>query len=375
MAIDALALTMDLIRCQSVTPADDGALDVVADALAPLGFGLTRLPFGEIDNLFARLGRDGPHLCFCGHTDVVPPGDVAAWTSPPFDPVVRDGILYGRGAADMKGNIACFIAALSAYIEAHGQPQGSVSLLITGDEEGAAVDGTVKVLGWMNDNGQLADDYLVGEPSNPQALGDEIKIGRRGSLSGRLDVRGIQGHVAYPDRADNPLPKLVRLLDRLSVHRFDEGSDHFPPTNLEITTIDTGNTADNVIPASVSARFNVRFNDRWTAAALEAAIHEILDRENIAYRLDCSSNAEAFLTSPGKLSDTMAQAVSEITGRRPAMTTGGGTSDARFAAAYGPVIESGLVNRSIHQVDEHVPVTDLEQLTLIYRRFLELYFG
>jgi succinyl-diaminopimelate desuccinylase len=274
----------------------------------------------------------------------------------------------------MKANITCFVAAVSAFLAEHGAPKGSISLLITGDEEAAAVDGTVRVLEWMKQNGQLADDYLVGEPSNPAALGDEIKIGRRGSLNGRLHVAGVQGHVAYPDRADNPLPALVKLLSALESRVFDAGSAHFPATNLEITSIDVGNRADNVIPASGTAKFNVRFNDRWNAETLEAEIRKCLDQCDVPYRLDCTSNAESFLTRPGVFTNLVATAVEDVTGRKPALTTGGGTSDARFVSAYGPVVEFGLLNTTIHKVDEHVAVDDLHKLTRIYTRVLELYF-
>ncbi len=375
MPHDPVAIAQHMIRFPSVTPEDAGVQDYLRGVLEPMGLACASLPFGAIKNLFARIGDSGPHLCFCGHTDVVPPGDEAAWRHPPFSATVEDGVLYGRGASDMKGNIAAFIAALAAYLAEHGAPKGSVSLLITGDEEAEARDGTVKVLDWMKANGQLADDYLVGEPSNPEALGDEIKIGRRGSLTGTLTVTGIQGHVAYPDRADNPLPRLVELLSALEAHIFDAGSAHFPATNLEITTIDVGNRADNVIPMKGAAKFNVRFNDRWTAAALEQEIRTRLDKCGVAYGLACTSNAESFLTRPGVFTGTVSGAVKDVTGRTPALTTGGGTSDARFISAYGPVVEFGLTNKTIHKVDEHVTVQDLLQLTQIYKKILENYFG
>jgi succinyl-diaminopimelate desuccinylase len=374
MPLDPVALAQDLIRFRSITPEDDGALAWMRGTLESLGLACTDLPFGTIKNLFARIGQGGPHFCFCGHTDVVPPGDESAWKHPPFSATVEDGLLYGRGSADMKANIAAFIAALSQFVETHGAPKGSVSLLITGDEEAEAVNGTVKVLQWMEQNGQLADVYLVGEPSNPNALGDEIKIGRRGSLTGSLTVAGVQGHVAYPDRADNPLPRLVRLLAALESHVFDAGSAHFPATNLEITTIDVGNRADNVIPMKGTAKFNIRFNDRWTAETLEAELRKTLDQTGETYQLACSSNAASFLTRPGVFTGTVSQAVEQVTGRKPALATGGGTSDARFVSAYGPVVEFGLLNTVIHKVDEHVAIADLRQLTQIYLRVLELYF-
>ncbi len=375
MTLDPVRLAADLVRFPSITPHDAGAQAYLNQTLTDLGFTCTEVPFGPISNLFARLGDGGPHFCFCGHTDVVPPGDEAAWKHPPFSGTVENGLLYGRGTADMKANIACFAAAVSAFLEEHGKPKGSISLLITGDEEAQAVDGTVRVLGWMKQNDLLADAWLVGEPSNPAALGDEIKIGRRGSLTGALRVAGVQGHVAYPDRADNPLPGLIRLLSALETKIFDTGSAHFPATNLEITTIDVGNRADNVIPAGGTAKFNVRFNDRWTAATLEAEIRRTLDRCNVPYTLDCVSNAESFLTRPGPFTALVSDAVKQVTGRIPALTTGGGTSDARFVAPYGPVVEFGLINTTIHKIDEHVAVDDLHTLTRIYKRVLELYFG
>ncbi len=372
---DPIELSRDLVQCASVTPADEGAQDVLIAALEPLGFAVHDVTRGAIRNTFFRLGDSGPHFCFCGHTDVVPPGDEAAWTHPPFGGVIGDGKLYGRGTADMKANIACFVAAAARFLDSGAAFDGSISLLITGDEEAEAVDGTVKVLAWMAENGHTPDAALVGEPTNPESMGDELKIGRRGSLTGRLSVSGVQGHVAYPDLADNPLPRLVSLLDALAGHEFDTGSDFFPVTNLELTTIDTGNTADNVIPAAAQASFNVRFNDHWTAATLEREIRAVLDRIGLGYTLSCASNAESFITKPGPLTDIVAGAVTDITGRSPALSTGGGTSDARFVAPYCPVVECGLVNRTIHQIDEHAAVSDIETLTQIYLRVLERFFA
>jgi len=372
--IDPVFLTQALVRCPSITPDDAGAQDVMRDALEALGFSCRDLPFGNIKNLLARRGHSGPHLCFCGHTDVVPTGDVTLWSHDPFSATVWDGKIIGRGAADMKGNIAAFVAATSRFLQERGDFKGSISFLITGDEEAAAVDGTVKVLEWMKDNNQLADFYLVGEPSNPVAIGDEIKIGRRGSLTATLVVNGTQGHVAYPDRADNPLPKLVKLLGALEAHTFDEGAQHFPATNLEIVNIDVGNKADNVIPARGMAKFNIRFNDLWNAVTLERKIREILDTCGVAYELSTASNAAAFITLPGKLTDLVSDAVKEITGKTPKLSTGGGTSDARFVAAYGPVVEFGLINKTIHKIDEHVLINDLKLLTSVYHQILENYF-
>ena len=372
--IDALPLAQELVRCRSVTPADGGAQGVLRTVLEPAGFTCRDLPFGEVRNLFARAGTGAPHLCFAGHTDVVPPGDEAAWRHPPFAGIVADGRLHGRGAADMKGAIACFAAAAGAFVKKHGTARGSISLLITGDEEGPAIDGTVRVLEWMAANGQVPDAALVGEPSNPKALGDEIKIGRRGSLNGALTVRGVAGHVAYPDLADNPLPRLVAQLGALAHHKFDDGTKHFQPTNLELTAIDVGNPASNVIPAAGSARFNVRFNDRWNAATIEREIRRVLDAHNVAYALETQSNAESFLTAPGAFTALVQDAVRDVTGRIPALTTNGGTSDARFITRLCPVVEFGLINETIHKVDEYVALDDLDKLTNIYGRVLERFF-
>lgn len=374
MTADPVKIAQDSIRCPSVTPLDEGAQQVLIDVLEPLGFECHTLQFDDITNLFARIGNKGPHLCYCGHTDVVPPGDEADWTHPPFDAVIDDGWLYGRGAADMKSNNAAFVAAIAAYINEHGKPPGSVSLLITGDEEGESINGTVKVLEWMKDNGQIPDAALVGEPSNPERLGDELKIGRRGSLSGNLTVKGKQGHVAYPKLADNPLPGLLALLQALVSHRFDEGSEFFQPTNLEISSIDVGNPADNVIPAKGTARFNIRFNDKWTSETLEVEIRRVLDSVGGSYELEMWGNAESFLTAPGSFTDLLRDAVTEVTGRTPALTTNGGTSDARFVTHYCPVAEFGLVNKTIHQVDERVRTEDIRQLTEIYKLVIEKFF-
>lgn len=381
--IDPVALTQSLVRCASITPEDAGAQDVVRAALDTLGFTSRDLPFGNIKNLLARKDgtgnttgeAPGPHLCFCGHTDVVPPGDVALWSVDPFAATIQDGKIIGRGTADMKGNIAAFIAATSAFLQEYPVFKGSISVLITGDEEAEAINGTVKVLEWMRDHQQLADFYLVGEPSNTEQIGDEIKIGRRGSLTCVLTVKGVQGHVAYPERAENPLPRLVKLLDRISGHIFDMGNNHFSRTNLEITSIDVGNRVDNMIPAQGVARFNIRFNDTWTAASLTQKIRDVLDETGLAYTLSATSNAESFVTKMGTLTEMVSQAVKEITGRTPRLSTGGGTSDARFCAAYGPVMEFGLINKTIHKVDEHIEIDDLRTLTQIYKRTLVLYFS
>ncbi len=372
--IDPVALSQELIKRPSVTPADEGAQDVLIKALEPLGFKSYDVTSGDVRNTFFRLGESGPHLCFCGHTDVVPTGDEDSWSHPPFAAQIHDGKLYGRGASDMKGNIACFIAALSAFLE-DGSFKGSISLLITGDEEGPAIDGTVKVLEWMRENGHIPDAAIVGEPTNPDHLGQEIKIGRRGSLGGTVTVKGIQGHVAYPHLADNPLPKLARLVNALASYSFDEGNEFFPATNLELTSIDTGNATDNVIPQKATARFNVRFNDQWTAGKIEEKIRTILDGVSENYALECTSNAESFLTAPGALTSLVADAVKEITGKTPELSTKGGTSDARFVQAYCPVVECGLINKTIHQVDEYADIDDINTLTEIYCSILRNYFA
>ena len=395
IATDPLALTKALIRCPSVTPHEGGALTLIESIVTPLGFNCHRMTFTDIDtpdveNLYARRGTAGPNLCFAGHTDVVPPGLDGAWTSPPFEPTVRGDILYGRGAVDMKGAIACFIAAAAREIEGHGAPlPGSLSLLVTGDEEGPSINGTMKLLDWLKARDERLDACVVGEPSNPNALGDEIKIGRRGSLNGEIVVHGRQGHAAYPARADNPVPKLLRLLDRLSRVPLDAGSADFEPSNLEVTVFSSPNSATNVIPAEARAAFNIRYNDLWRRPDIEAWVRLQLEAaangwrddkagkgsRDIRYDVRFSGTGDVFLTRPGPLVDTMVAAVRAETGRTPALTTGGGTSDARFIKDACPVIEFGLVNASIHQIDEHVPVADLETLTRIYQRFIRGYFA
>lgn len=371
--------TQALIQCPSVTPVDAGAQEYLADILSGLGFECHHLPFGEGDehvpNLFARLGTDGPHFCYAGHTDVVPTGPEDQWTHPPFAADIENGVLYGRGASDMKGSVAAFTTAVESYLSEEGAPKGSISLLITGDEEGPAINGTAKVLEWMKEHGHIPDVCLVGEPTNPDTLGQEVKIGRRGSLSGKLKVTGKQGHVAYQEKANNPLPLLAKLLDALASHQFDEGTEFFPATNLEITSIDVGNPADNVIPGQGEARFNIRFNDQWNAESLSQKLHEILKTVSDDYELDLTCGAESFLTEPGDFSDLLVKAVSEATGKTPALTTNGGTSDARFIQKYCPVAEFGGINATVHQIDENADVETLEQLTDIYERILSLYFS
>ncbi len=382
---DPLELASGLIRCPSVTPHEGGALDFLVQILEPAGFRCHRLPFSQsgtadVDNLYARIGTRAPHLSFAGHTDVVPVGDEASWTSPPFEASVLDGILTGRGSADMKGGIACFLAATLDYLEDHGgEIPGSISFLITGDEEGPAVNGTVKMIDWLKAQGEAVDHCLVGEPTNPEALGDAIKIGRRGSLTGELVITGIQGHVAYPEKAANPLAGAVSILNILNGHLLDEGSDHFDPSNLEVTSVDVGNSASNVIPARVAAKFNIRFNDRHSADSLKGWIAQIVEQElkgtalksDIVYEFP----SDCFVTEPGPLVDILRDSIDKVTGRRAELSTSGGTSDARFIKDICPVVEFGLVNKTIHQVDEHVEVADLYRLKDIYRLFLDGYFA
>jgi succinyl-diaminopimelate desuccinylase len=374
MSTDPIPLAQALIRCRSVTPADDGALDVMQRALEKLGFACTRLVFGpddyRVDNLFARRGTEGPHLCYGGHTDVVPPGDPAAWRDDPFAGVVRDGVLYGRGACDMKGGIAAFLAGLTDFLAAHPGHRGSISLLITGDEEARSVDGTAKVLEWMAANGQIPDMALVGEPTSRRTLGDTVKIGRRGSLNAWVTVHGKQGHSAYPAGADNPVHRLVAALAPLLAAPLDNGSAHFPPSTLQVTGFDVGNRTPNVIPASASAMLNSRFNDHHDGASLTERLHAALRAAGARYEL-CTAVSESFLTQPGPFVDGLVRAIARSTGVTPVLDTGGGTSDARFIARYCPVAEFGAVGETPHQVDERAPVEELRRLAGAYRTILE----
>jgi len=366
---DPLELAQALLRCPSVTPADAGAQDVLAASLEVIGFSVTRLKFGEIENLFARIGTGGPHICFAGHTDVVPEG-AANWSAGPFAGEVRDGVLYGRGACDMKGAIAAFVAGAADHLRG-GAPKGSISLLITGDEEGPAIDGTVKVLEWMQANGQVPDFCIVGEPTNPAALGDMIKVGRRGSVNMTLTVHGIQGHVAYPHRVDNPVHRLARIAAALTAAPIDAGSAFFEPTSIQLTSIDVGNSATNVVPASARMMLNIRFNERHSGAALAAWVRATAERYAERFDLDVSISGESFLTPVGPEIEALTAAIAEATGRQPKLDTGGGTSDARFIARYCPVAEFGLVGQTMHQVDERVPVDELRELARIYRAVLD----
>ncbi|WP_176086613.1 succinyl-diaminopimelate desuccinylase [Martelella sp. HB161492] len=380
-----------LIRCPSVTPAEGGALTALETMLSPLGFDVTRMVettpgTPDVENLYARLGSEGPHLMFAGHTDVVPPGAEASWTHPPFAAEIADGRLYGRGAVDMKGGIACFVAALARVIDRHGPLPGSVSLLITGDEEGPSINGTDKLLQWAAARGETWDGALVGEPTNPDTLGDMIKIGRRGSLSGRVTVIGQQGHVAYPHLADNPLRGMAAVMTALMGTPFDAGSEDFPPSNLEITSVDTGNPATNVIPQAASAVFNIRFNDRWNEESLKAEIIARLDSaladaplrpEGISadYTIEwLGRTSQVFLTRDNRLAGSLAAAIETVTGNIPKLSTTGGTSDARFIKDYCPVVEFGLVGQTMHKIDEHVALSDLESLTQIYETFIDRWF-
>jgi succinyl-diaminopimelate desuccinylase len=377
--IDPLPLARALIRCPSVTPEDAGALDVLAQALEGLGFACHRLVFDEggpaVANLYARLGEAAPNFCFAGHTDVVPVGDADAWSVDPFAAEVASEVLLGRGASDMKGAIACFVAAVARFLDARGGAfGGSISLLITGDEEGEAVNGTVKVLEWLRGRGEGLDGCLVGEPTNPERLGEMVKIGRRGSLTGHLAVFGAQGHVAYPHLADNPVPRLLAMLRAMESRTLDEGNDHFQPSNLEVTTIDVGNPAANIIPAAARATFNIRFNDTHASADLEAWLRQCCSEVGGTWELDIRVSGEAFLTPPGPLSELVVEAVRGRLNVTPELSTSGGTSDARFIKDFCPVAEFGLVGETMHKVDERVAVADLGALSDIYLAVLEGYF-
>lgn len=379
---DPLDIAVDLIRCPSVTPEDGGALGVLEKWLEPLGFTCERMRFSDegtpdVDNLYARYGSGSPHFCFAGHTDVVPVGDADAWTFDPFAADVKDGRLYGRGAADMKSAVASFAAAAERLVS--DGFQGSISLLITGDEEGPGINGTKKMLEALAARGETIDHCLVGEPTCVDKLGDMVKVGRRGSINGWLTVHGTQGHVAYPHLADNPVPRLLEMLRRLNAHVLDEGTDHFQPSNLEVTTVDVGNTATNVIPGTARATVNIRFNDRHTGASLDTWMRSVLDEVTAemggSYSFKTNISGEAFITEPGPFSALIAEAVEQVTGTRPELSTTGGTSDARFIRAYAPVIEFGLPNATMHKVDENAGVSEISQLADVYEAILRGYFA
>ncbi len=381
--LNPVSLAQDLIRCPSVTPADGGSLDTLQAALESLGFRCQRLPFStpdsdEVDNLYARFGDTAPNFMFAGHTDVVPVGAEAAWSQDPFGGAIVDGTLFGRGASDMKGSIASFVAAVSRYLDGNGNPPGSISLLITGDEEGPAINGTKRMLEALAEKGETFDACITGEPTNPDSLGEMIKIGRRGSLNGWLTAHGKQGHTGYPHLADNATHRLVKLLDALIDMPLDDGSDHFQASTLSVSTIDVGNTATNVIPASARAVFNIRFNDLHSGASLEQKLRSVLTETaggEDFYTLDIKVSGESFLTPPGPLSDMLQAACEEVLGRKPDLSTTGGTSDSRFIKDYCPVVDFGLVGKTMHQVDERVAVGDIEVLADIYLSMLNRYFA
>ncbi|MCP4564691.1 MAG: succinyl-diaminopimelate desuccinylase [Bosea sp.] len=381
---DPVALTQALVRCASVTPAEGGALALLDAVLSAEGFRVERPVFSEpgmpdIENLYARIGSEGPVFVIAGHTDVVPPGDRSAWTHDPFTAEIEGGTLYGRGACDMKGGLAAMTSAAIRYRRENPDAPGSIAFLVTGDEEGPAVNGTVKLLAWADARGERFDHCLLGEPTNPAAMSDMIKIGRRGSLTGKLAVQGIQGHVGYPHLAQNPIRGMVRLLAALDAAPLDAGTEHFDPSNLEVTTLDVGNPATNVIPAQAKAVFNIRFNDLWTPETLAAEIERRLREaagNTVRYEVSFEpTNAVAFLTQPGPFVAMAADAVEAETGKRPALSTTGGTSDARFIKNYCPVVEYGVVGQTMHQIDERVAIADLVTLERITHRLLAGYFA
>jgi succinyl-diaminopimelate desuccinylase len=385
MSADPVAIARDLLRCPSVTPAEGGALAYLETTLKAAGFTVHRMTFSEpgtedVENFYARIGTEAPNLVFAGHTDVVPPGDEAAWHHPPFSGAIDNGELYGRGAVDMKGGIACAVAAVLDHLAANdGTPKGSISFVITGDEESIAVNGTPKLLQWTAARGENFDHCILGEPSNQEDLGDTIKIGRRGSLNGHLIVHGKQGHVAYPRRADNPIRGLVKLIEAIQSEPLDDGNANFQPSHLEFTSVDVGNKTVNLIPGEARARFNIRFNDCHTLESLKALLEaRAAKAAGNAIRFSFKwepSNAGVFVTKPGPFTDLVANAVTEVTGRKPELSTTGGTSDARFITHHCPVVEFGLVGHTMHQVDERVPVGDLHALTAVYRKIIDRYFA
>jgi len=382
---DPVAIARDLLRCPSVTPTEGGALSFLEATLKGAGFTVHRMTFSErgtadVENLYARIGTKAPHLMFAGHTDVVPPGDPKAWSHAPFSADIADGVLYGRGAVDMKGAIACKVAAALDHLAANdGKPKGSISFLITGDEEGIAVNGSPKLLKWAAARGETFDHCVLGEPGNVDALGDTIKLGRRGSQNGVLIVTGKMGHVAYPHRADNPVRGLVKLMSALMDEPLDQGSHKFDPSNLEFTSIDIGNPTVNLIPGEARARFNIRFNDCHDYTSLKALIEQRAKKaagDKVKWTIDWEpSNADVFYTEPSPFTDVVVGAVAEVTGKTPKLSTSGGTSDARFIKDYCPVVEFGLVGTTMHAVDERVPVADLTALTAVYRTILDKYFS
>ena len=384
--IDPVEFAAELIRCPSVTPADQGALDVLQSALESMGFVCTRYPFGRdgdegerVDNLYARLGTDAPNFCYAGHTDVVPVGEAQSWDEDPFSGAVKDGVLWGRGAADMKGGIAAYVGAVSALLAEGWTPKGSLSFLITGDEEGPAINGTEKLLQAITEAGEVIDHCLVGEPTNPTELGQQIKNGRRGSLNAKITVTGQQGHVAYPDLASNPVPKLMELMSAVSARKLDDGNSGFQPSNLEVTTLDVGNTAHNVIAKSAYGQFNIRFNTEHRGDDLKAWIMDEVAKAQNGFdgQIDAvlRVTGEAFLTQPSSFTDILQDSVEAVIGVRPELSTAGGTSDARYITHYAPVAEFGLIGATMHKVNERVNVSDVESLSRIYAEVLRRYFA
>jgi len=368
-----IQLLCDLIRRPSITPDDAGCQQILVDRLTAVGFQCESLQFGDVTNLWARRGSESPLLCFAGHTDVVPPGDLSGWDSDPFEPVFKDGMLYGRGSADMKAGLASMVVAIEQFLADNNDHKGSLALLITSDEEGRARDGTLKVIEALSNRGESIDWCVIGEPSSENKLGDLVRVGRRGSLSGMLTVKGIQGHVAYPNLADNPIRRFAPVLAELHQIEWDQGNEYFPPTSFQVVDIRSGVGAPNVTPAELSARFNFRYSTEWNDESLKKRVHEVFDAHEIDYDLKWHLSGEPFLTQPGPLIDAVVSSVSEYAGRAPELSTGGGTSDGRFISPAGAdVVELGPVSASIHKINEHVKVADVIQLTSMYRRIIEL---
>ena len=374
-----IELTKTLINCRSVTPENDGAIEQVSHWLEEIGFKSEILNFEEegtasIKNLWSKMGSKGPTICFAGHTDVVPTGNIDEWSSDPFDANEVNDKIIGRGAADMKGSIASFISATNRFVKEYPDFPGSIGFIITGDEEGCAINGTKKILTWMKSNNISFDDCLVGEPTNPNSLGEMIKIGRRGSVNGVITVKGVQGHVAYPHLADNPIPKLIKILENLINKKLDDGTEHFQPSNIEITSIDIGNTATNVIPKEALANFNIRYNDIFDREKIEEEVHNRIRSLNYDYSIKFEHSGDSFLTSPGKLTKNLSKIIEDQTGNTPELSTSGGTSDARFIKDYGNVVEFGLIGATMHKVDESASIKDIKNLTEIYYQLLKKYF-
>ena len=373
MTLNPVHFAQSLMRCASITPLEAGTLALLEEALKPLGFVCHRQVFHGVDNLYARRGESAPNLCFAGHVDVVPPGDLAAWEYDPFSATIEGGMLYGRGASDMKAAIAAWVAAVASV---PAPARGSISLLITCDEEGPGVHGTKQMLEWLKARGETIEGCIIGEPTNPSVLGEMVKIGRRGSIGFTLEVQGVQGHVAYPEKADNPVTRLLSILQQLKGHKLDDGTKFFPPSNLEITSVDVGNAATNVIPAKASALFNIRFNDRHKGADMAAWVEGVCRQSGANYTLKHHISAESFFCPPGKLAPLIAEAVRKETGRTPEFSTTGGTSDGRFLHRYCPeLVECGLVNDTAHKVNESASVTEIEALTRIYTETIRRYFA